>query len=101
MSTRSPSLPARSAHCWRPSAYPCRQQAPAGSRGTAARPVAAAAAAASGGGLVDPTAAGPRRVVVAPKLDPRLLEDVRKAQAVGPRVRRGRCRREEQGCGGS
>ena len=40
----------------------------------------------STGPLVDPTAAGPRRVVAAQKLNPGKLEDVRKAEAVGPRV---------------
>lgn len=50
-------------------------------------PAAAVPAAAGGGGsLVDPAAGGPRRVVVPQRMDPSLLEDVRKAEASGPRV---------------
>lgn len=45
-----------------------------------------AAAPGGSGGLVDPSTGGPRRVVVPQRLDQSVLEDVRKAEAFGPRV---------------
>jgi len=44
------------------------------------------AAVAGGGPLLDPSAGGKRRVVVPQRLDPSKLEDVRQAEAFGPRV---------------
>lgn len=49
------------------------------------RPAAPRAAAPPGGGLIDPSAGGKRRVVAPQKLDPSTLQDVRRAQAFGPR----------------
>lgn len=86
-------MPAAISHCGRPAAstwVPSRPErsikAPCGTRMSRTTPVSLAAAPGGGGGLVDPSAGGPRRVVVPQRLDPAMLEDVRKAEAVGPRV---------------
>ncbi|KAL4424134.1 hypothetical protein ABPG75_001435 [Micractinium tetrahymenae] len=91
-STTLGAMPTAMSRCGRPAApaglpsrHERRMKTFCGARRSMPPPAAVAAAAAGGGGLVDPSASGPRRVVVPQTLDPSLLEDVRKAEAFGPR----------------
>ncbi|KAL4438519.1 hypothetical protein ABPG77_000167 [Micractinium sp. CCAP 211/92] len=79
--------------CWgRPVASPWVPSRPErgfdllyGARRSRPTPVTLAAAPGGSGGLVDPSTGGVRRVVVPQRLDQSVLEDVRKAEAFGPR----------------